>query len=749
MLMFRKLSLEYIFLVFSGVLCTMTMKAQELQWAMRFNGFDHPMALDAMVLEADSNENSYAVFKTEDSLLLEINNNTVHVNEQGDGIGVMKLKPTGEVEWAHVIINVQFLIDAKVNDRGDVAVLFNRGFQVSSYPPIYLNDTLSEVETYEDENLAILVFNKNGDLIRQFTIENDAYIYGHSNTGSGSPRTGGILIDNDRNIFVSAHCFGGGDIDPGPGFFDYNQSYMYTSGNSFLCKYDSNLNIVWAREFSGNNTQSGFRMRQTPNGDLLCSGYFYRNFWMYDDTNGWNYLYSSNSDEGSFAMGLDGNGNVNFFRSVPVDPDCDFYDIEADANGHIYHGVTTDFANDPFRPLPNPFTTRLVAMDSNGITLDDVEFSNTFPAATVCRFDVSGNKMHLTSDLTMDFYHFPGLELPAFQTISNGFQPMSVVGSYNLTPSGEMELIGVSAFKTNDHPDAHTWDIISQADAFTVIGAIDDATDLDLRYDSVQQASSIGQGSLFIAKYNDCVPAESPTLPQLTYALDCTDGTITIPVQGLLNDASSWCLYTQSGGGVPQACGTDTIFWENAYTGIFYIGGYGCHQFSTKSVMIEVIAESPTSFTIGMDTVTCDPNDSLSTQVTLASGFAYYAWSDGDSSQTRTFDSTGVYEVVVMDSLGCTYSDTLFVNNGLCLGTSQPEPLEWKLYPNPAVNQVVIQGVVKGTRYMIVNAQGRVIKQGVIMADSWPISLNDMQSGVYWIQLSDSAVRKPFIVLPR
>lgn len=94
-------------------------------------------------------------------------------------------------------------------------------------------------------------------------IQNDfLFHYGASSNFSGDFLRD-IATDEDGNIYVSGKNAGNADVDPGPGIEDVS---------SYVAKYNSNYDLVWAANFLGAGDVFGVSV--TPNGDVYACGEF-------------------------------------------------------------------------------------------------------------------------------------------------------------------------------------------------------------------------------------------------------------------------------------------------------------------------------------------------------------------------------------------------------------------------------------------------------------------------------------------
>jgi len=63
---------------------------------------------------------------------------------------------------------------------------------------------------------------------------------------------------------------------------------------------------------------------------------------------------------------------------------------------------------------------------------------------------------------------------------------------------------------------------------------------------------------------------------------------------------------------------------------------------------------------------------------------------------------------------------------------------EVKMYPNPATDEITLDGFLTGSSYAIVSAEGKLMKSGTIGFSSQSISIEDMEAGMYILFLKNS-----------
>lgn len=185
--------------------------------------------------------------------------------------------------------------------------------------------------------------------------------------------------------------------------------------------------------------------------------------------------------------------------------------------------------------------------------------------------------------------------------------------------------------------------------------------------------------------------------------------------------------------------------WNNNSTGptltVSTAGNYwvevsenGC----TNSDTVQVTVLSPPSFTLGVDTVVCDPPFEISPSGVYSS----YLWQDGSSNPTFTVVVPGNYSVTVTDASGCAGSANIEVGNGC-----QPVIIVPNVFtPNgDEVNDTFFVNAENIVKYqlIIVNRWGNLIREFDAITDEWDGTTengNPASQGVYFWKINYSYI---------
>ncbi len=166
----------------------------------------------------------------------------------------------------------------------------------------------------------------------------------------------------------------------------------------------------------------------------------------------------------------------------------------------------------------------------------------------------------------------------------------------------------------------------------------------------------------------------------------------------------------------------------------------GCSSSDTVNINFAAVPQVE----LGVDTVLCGKSS-----YTLDAGNqgATYLWSNGETSQSITVDTTGfsygiqTLSVEVTSEFGCTNSDTVNVEFVNCSGIEEYGSLvEMKVFPNPSngLFQLQLQNLnSENVSLKVINAQGVVVYQAEnvrLNANSMlPLNLSGMSAGIYTV----------------
>ena len=166
----------------------------------------------------------------------------------------------------------------------------------------------------------------------------------------------------------------------------------------------------------------------------------------------------------------------------------------------------------------------------------------------------------------------------------------------------------------------------------------------------------------------------------------------------------------------------------------------GCFGSDTQRVTVLPLPATPI--------ITLLPGDSLA----ATPGLGTYQWYlDGvllsDTGSVIPATISGIYTVLVSQN-GClsSLSDPAAFSPTPS-GLSSLDPIEWRLYPNPANAVLHLAGPnMLGATWQILDASGRLIRSGALAA-SGQLSVADLPPGAYWLQVGEQQRTEPFLIV--
>ncbi len=159
--------------------------------------------------------------------------------------------------------------------------------------------------------------------------------------GGINPDVGtGIAVDASGNVYTTGYFERAGDFGP---YWLRSGGYNPNDPNGdldvFVCKLDSNGNVLWAGNFGGVGDDGGLSIAVDSTGNVYTTGVF-RYTADFDPNLGTAYLTSFDDEDDFFVSKLDANGNYLWARSFGGDGHDDGVDIAVDGSGNVY---TTGF----------------------------------------------------------------------------------------------------------------------------------------------------------------------------------------------------------------------------------------------------------------------------------------------------------------------------------------------------------------------------------------------------------------------
>ena len=181
--------------------------------------------------------------------------------------------------------------------------------------------------------------------------------------------------------------------------------------------------------------------------------------------------------------------------------------------------------------------------------------------------------------------------------------------------------------------------------------------------------------------------------------------------------------------------------WSVAQAGNYSYIAYSNYCPNTSSEIVTVVENPLPNVDLGNDTLLC------TSQVLLLhadSGFAYYDWSTGDTSNSILFFSTmGNFVSIslqIEDNNGCQNQDSIDVEFQTCASINKIDikELDIKVFPNPTTNELKVE-LSESVNYAEVNIldmQGKyTIKKQLVNGNKMNINLSHLRASTYCLEV--------------
>jgi hypothetical protein len=102
------------------------------------------------------------------------------------------------------------------------------------------------------------------------------------------------------------------------------------------------------------------------------------------------------------------------------------------------------------------------------------------------------------------------------------------------------------------------------------------------------------------------------------------------------------------------------------------------------------------------------------------------------------YTTAGTFTQVIQNEAGC--DSTITLNLTLTVGLDELNGVAYEVYPNPTADQFTIDAsqAVYGT-YSIQDAQGKIVKEGLMNGVSTTVELNEVARGIYFLRIAETS----------
>ncbi len=466
-----------------------------------------------------------------------------------------------------------------------------------------------------------------------------------------------IALDEDLNILVTGSFTGVVDFDPGPNTYFMNSG---TFRDAYILKLNSNGDLIWAKQFDGKVTVTGFSLSLDSIKNIYVTGSFYDST-DFDPGLGTSILVPSVNNSNGYVCKLDSNGIFIWVKQIKATSNCDGWSIHSNKSGELvvsggFKGIITFDSlgtNYNIASAGNSGDTYVLKLDANGNflwakrmggTATDIAYSMTVDVngdilttgyfQGTADFDPSSNVYNLTAtgdDIFICKLNQSGKFVWARQIKGNGsnrgfsvctdkFANVYITGYFVLTANfnpngGSYSLSGSSpgtftcklnksgyflwANEINGNSPSYGYDIYvdNNLNVYTT-GNFRGTIDADQTIGKYYGITSAGMYDVFIHKMGQCSNINSNINKTVCYQLVSPSGIYTWNSSGLYHDTIS------------RVCGGDSLITinlvvnQNTYSTIYdsacysYVSPSGNYVWTSTGTYTDKIPNS-----VGCDSV--------------------------------------------------------------------------------------------------------------------------------------------------
>ncbi|MDB4090930.1 SBBP repeat-containing protein [Crocinitomicaceae bacterium] len=171
--------------------------------------------------------------------------------------------------------------------------------------------------------------------------------------GSDSEGANKIAVDDIGNVYITGYFNATCDFDPGPGIYN-----LISSGgwDAFICKLDSNGNLIWAKSVGSTGYELGFGIDVDDMGSVYYGGMFNTGTVDFDPNAGvFNLTYTGSSGYDIFVSKLTSSGNLVWAKKIGGFGSDQLRSLTLDSNGNVLFTGTFEGGNVDFDPNAGVF----------------------------------------------------------------------------------------------------------------------------------------------------------------------------------------------------------------------------------------------------------------------------------------------------------------------------------------------------------------------------------------------------------
>ena len=515
-------------------------------------------------------------------------------------------------------------------------------------------------------------------------------------TGGGYGRS--VTVDATGNAFVTGALY-----NPS---ITFGNTTLTNAGSSivFVAKYDGTGHALWAKSAGGTDNNGGNSISADPNGNVYATGYYINTSITFDAV-----TLSNSGNADAFIVKYDGDGNVQWARSIGGSGVETGYCASVDAGGNIF--------------IIGSFSSAVISIGS--FTLNNSDPSGTTSDAFIAKYNSSGTLMWAQSVGGVNDDYGRGVSADAHGNVF-------ITGYFNSpTVTISSTTIANDSVGTND---AFIIKCASNGNvlwAKTIVGGGNDAG---------ASVSVDAGGNAFVT---GGFSSSSITLGTNTL-VNASAGTddIFVAKYGVNGNV----LWAKRAGDIGDDYGISLSSDLNG--SVFVTGGFSIY---TPSITFDATTLTPANYS-GCVAGPCDPmfivqydaNGNVLCGSALQSGSddrnAVCAGASGNAYLTGDFDAN--YFILGADTFHTTIGDEFFIakySGAGGLGVNEVHAANFvTIYPNPSTGifGITIRNVRAETKICVRDVLGNcVLDKGSVKNENQEIDLSKEAPGIYFVEV--------------
>jgi hypothetical protein len=622
-------------------------------------------------------------------------------------IFILKLDNSGNFVWVYTVGGI----------NGDLAQDIHFGYDHN----LYITGRFSENFN----------FNTNGSSIHTSNGAVDIFLLKIDTAGNyiNSISLGGSLVDGGRslctdsfaNVYLTGTFQSSVDFDPGIGVLTKTE---FGSGDIFLIKLDSALNLVFVDQIGGSGSDMVYSIDCSPNGSSYITGNFEATA-DFDPGPGVFNLTTSNQDV--FVAKFNSYGSLNWAKKIGGIGTAVGLAIALGTSDNLFVGGAFSLTCN-FNPNGTYNLTSSGGTDGYVVKLDT---NGTFETA----FKIGSTDADAIHNINTDIYG--NLYITGYFMLTSNFNPNGNIFNLSSFSASSYDYflvkynnIGVLewgvALGSTGYEYGYDITINSQLDVFST-GHYTNIVDFNPT-SSVDNLPYFGSSDIFIQKFGQC------NLFTPYYSIVNNDsiclGDSCLLISNYPNAINQW-----SDGSTDDTL----IVTSDGFYSLLISNSANC-QIQTDSIKITVFEPILVSFELPQNRYCFNETSVLlSNGVPLGGTYSGIAVSGSNFNPSMAGLGAHIITYTYIDANGCSnyVTDTITVIE--CLSIDIYKNSSVSIYPNPAKNLVTVSipAELVNSNYSLIDPAGRTVMTGVLKNLNNSLDISALAKGLYILQVGE------------